>query len=338
MAGIARLTATVLAGLAAALPAAITAASGTAGSAPVLALPIDCQPGRSCFVQQLFDHDPGPAARDFRCGSRTYDGHDGTDIRLPSLAAMRRGVAVLAAAPGVVLAVRDGEPDHQVASPADRAAIRGRECGNGVVIAHAGGWQTQYCHMQRGSVTVRQGQSVGTGDRLGLVGVSGDSQFPHVHLSVRQDHRKVDPYAPALGESQCGAGGGRPLWSATAARALAWRGSEVINAGFAGAPVTMADIDEEQVATPSARATALVFWARAIGLEAGDSVLLRLTGPDGQTLSENATRIDHPMAQWLGLSGRRTPPQGWPAGRYSGTMTITRNGAVVASRSERLAI
>ena len=67
-----------------------------------LQVPVDCRVGESCFIQQYADHDPGPGAKDYRCGSLTYDGHDGTDFRLPTTAAQRAGVKVLAAADGMV--------------------------------------------------------------------------------------------------------------------------------------------------------------------------------------------------------------------------------------------
>src|SRR5215831_9272833 len=78
--------------------------------APQFALPIDCQIGKTCIVQNYVDHEPGPAARDYRCGSLTYDGHKGTDIRIPDRSLFERGVAVLAAASGRVRALRDGMP------------------------------------------------------------------------------------------------------------------------------------------------------------------------------------------------------------------------------------
>ena len=72
-----------------------------------LQFPVACMPGQNCHIQHLPDRDPGPERRDFACGTLTYDGHDGTDIALPSLSAMEAGVDVLAAADGVVRGARD---------------------------------------------------------------------------------------------------------------------------------------------------------------------------------------------------------------------------------------
>src|SRR5690348_1407100 len=69
-----------------------------------LGLPAACTLGKDCFVQQFADDDtrPGEAADPF-CGSATYDGHDGTDLRVLSLADVARGVAVVAVTDGKVL-------------------------------------------------------------------------------------------------------------------------------------------------------------------------------------------------------------------------------------------
>jgi len=60
-----------------------TPPAGAQEPVPQLSFPLDCVPGTTCLVQDYVDRDPGTDARDFRCGRLTYDGHDGTDIRLP---------------------------------------------------------------------------------------------------------------------------------------------------------------------------------------------------------------------------------------------------------------
>src|SRR5690242_4252032 len=80
-----------------------------------LGLPAQCTLGKDCFVQQFADDDqrPGEVADPF-CGAATYDGHDGTDLRVLSMADVARGVPVVAVADGKVLRGRDGEPDRLI--------------------------------------------------------------------------------------------------------------------------------------------------------------------------------------------------------------------------------
>src|SRR5882672_4030756 len=65
-----------------------------------LGLPLDCEIGPTCLVQNYVDHDQSGGASDYQCGALTYDGHDGTDFRVPTLAMQRGGVDVLAVADG----------------------------------------------------------------------------------------------------------------------------------------------------------------------------------------------------------------------------------------------
>ena len=177
-----------------------------------LALPIKCQPGLTCFFQNYVDHDASDKVRDYRCGGRSYDGHDGTDIRIRNLEIQRQGVEVLAAAPGRVIGTRNDMEDVSVKT-AGKAAIAGKECGNGVVIEHESGWRTQYCHMAKGSVRVKAGDQTTTGQPIGLVGLSGDTEFFHLHFTVRHRGKIVDPFAYGAPENSCG--GGRSIWAAS---------------------------------------------------------------------------------------------------------------------------
>jgi murein DD-endopeptidase MepM/ murein hydrolase activator NlpD len=119
----------------------------------------------------------------------TYDGHHGTDFRLRDLVAMRNKVAVVAVAPGTVLNIRDGEQDLNV-KLRDKNSLKGKEAGNGVRIDHGEGWTTQYSHLLKGTVSVRKGQRVNTGDVLGMVAFSAIPSFPmSISASARMDNR-----------------------------------------------------------------------------------------------------------------------------------------------------
>src|SRR5947207_3263179 len=84
-----------------------------------LELPIRCDFGRDCWIQQYVDRDPGPGVRDYACGSETYNGHDGTDFRIRDIEAVRRGYPVVASAAGTVSGARDDMDDRLLRTDAD---------------------------------------------------------------------------------------------------------------------------------------------------------------------------------------------------------------------------
>lgn len=294
-----------------------------------LRFPVDCEVGIDCFVQNYVDVDPGPAARDYTCGPLTYDSHRGTDVRLLDRAAMRRGVAVLAAAAGTVSAIRDGEADDAVGFA---TSVAGRECGNGVWLTHGDGWSTRYCHMRRGSIAVAVGDTVATGQRLGEVGLSGATEFPHLHLSVHRHGQVVDPFTGHAGTNlRCDADTSGGLWAADVARRLAYRASGLLGAGFAAEVPAKRALEEGRFQDPTvpADAPALLFWARIFGLRTGDRQALSLIGPDGVVLAETAVDSDKTQAVAYRYVGKKRGRPRWPAGRYVGRYTLTRDGTVV---------
>jgi len=184
-----------------------------AAAPPELDIPVVCELGRDCFIQFYVDRDASTGVADHHCAGLTYDGHKGTDFRLIELPAMQRGVIVRAAATGTVRAIRDGEDDLGVGK--NERPMAGREAGNAVVLVHDDGWETQYSHMMKGSVNIAKGQRVVAGEAPGLIGLSGNSTFPHLDFSVRHDGDIVDPFTGAAASEPCDVKRA-PLWSVAA--------------------------------------------------------------------------------------------------------------------------
>jgi hypothetical protein len=286
-----------------------------------LQVPLQCEIGKNCWIQQYADHDPTAGASDFACSSETYDNHDGTDFRVQNT---QVDVNVLAAAEGTVKAVRDGMDDRLAITPELLAAVASVECGNGLVITHQGGFETQYCHMKKGSLLVKPGQIVAAGEVLGKVGFSGAAAFPHLHLSVRHGPTKIDPFSGPL-TKDCHASA-TSLWSPLAAEALHYQPFSVMDLGWATGPVSEADLEQGTASgqAPAASWPALVGYAQFINLRKGDSVQISLIGPEGE-LARNVQIVDHDKAQYIIFAGKRAQSN-WDAGTYRIVVDVLRQG------------
>ena len=68
--------------------------------------------------------------------------------------------------------------------------------GHFVILAHSGGWQTLYAHLQppdTGGLRLSLSDEVRRGDPIGGLGSSGASTGPHLHFEMWRDGSRVDP-------------------------------------------------------------------------------------------------------------------------------------------------
>jgi len=292
-----------------------------------LQIPLDCDMKHTCHIQNHFDHDSSSGFRDYTCGSLGYDGHNGVDFRLPNLEFMRQGVPVIAAASGVVRAIRDEMEDISIRKTGTDV-IKNREAGNSVAIEHGNGWETQYSHLRKGSVRVRPGEHVQEGQVLGLVGLSGKTEFPHLHFSVRHNGKSLDPFNGSGFDEKCGTDN-KPLWSAKALSVLPYRSTGVLQSGFAPDVPKRESVEQGLYSATKLDASApiLSFWVETYGPNEGDQWQLQLFGPDGKVLSENGETFTRNKARWFGYVGKRRSAEKWSAGVYRGRLRLWRQSS-----------
>ncbi|MFH9857511.1 transglycosylase family protein [Streptomyces althioticus] len=97
---------------------------------------------------------------------------------------------------GVDFPVPTGTPVKSVGAGTVVAAGWEGSFGYQVVVRHADGRYSQYAHLS--AISVKNGQSVGAGQRLGRSGSTGNSSGPHLHFEVRTGPgfgSDVDPLA-----------------------------------------------------------------------------------------------------------------------------------------------
>lgn len=291
-------------------------------------LPLACTIGTDCWVLNYPDVGPDGdgTATDPACAARSYEGHKGTDIAIADAAIMARGVDVLAARDGTVLRARDSEDDHFPVTKEQLDAIKAekKECGNAVLIDHGEGWQSMYCHMKRGSIAVKPDQKVKAGDKIGQVGASGMTEFPHIHIGITHDGKVMDPFTNKDITEKCG---GKPALLFDKASGISYQHLTFMKLGFDSGPTAMDKIDQGHISLEQLPrdAAALVFYAVMLGVRQGDIIDIRIEDPKGGVFSEKTITQEKTRARQMLFVGRKVP-QSAPLmeGNYTGKIKVTR--------------
>ncbi|WP_373751230.1 peptidoglycan DD-metalloendopeptidase family protein [Jeotgalibaca porci] len=117
-----------------------------------------------------------------------------------------------------------GHPIHAQASGTVRSAgPAGGGYGNWVNVKN-GVYDYIYAHLSK--ALVGRGAAVNTGQKIGLMGNTGNSTGPHVHYEVRRNGSPIDPdaYHATMSKSETPVGQGVERWRSTVVRALSMNG------------------------------------------------------------------------------------------------------------------
>jgi murein DD-endopeptidase MepM/ murein hydrolase activator NlpD len=250
------------------------------------------------------DLDPGGEPVDFGCGRQTYSNHDGTDFGIADLESMKRGMPVVAVAAGIILRVREGVDDRIIADQTKRASVDKIECGNGIIMDHGNGWQTQYCHLRKGSIAVAQGAKVDKGSVLGMVGASGLASFPHVHFTVRHSGKIIDPFVGETNISGCHVTH-HPLWE----KSPDYMPTGLIRSGFATKPPDQAALWRGEFTETKAdlsKLAALIFWVHVFGTLKDDKEHFTLIAPDKRVIIDTEKPLKKSNKSWVSYTGKKS--------------------------------
>jgi murein DD-endopeptidase MepM/ murein hydrolase activator NlpD len=258
-----------------------------------LTFPMDAVLNTDVFYVNYVDLDAGPGIRDYACGPKSYDGHRGVDLTLPSFDRMDAGVTVRASAPGTVSHVTDGIFDRSTENGPGGF-------GNHVILSHRDGFETIYGHLAKGSIQVGVGDGVGAGDALGRVGSSGNSDMPHLHLELRREGAVVPPFAGSCRERA-------DHWAAPDPYQ---RSRALIQSGLTTQPMDLDLAKQPAAPTDTVRTTdsRITAWVHLADVEAGSPSRFDFVDPSGRLFWRYEFQHDRFFAMswwwaWHGVGG-----------------------------------
>lgn len=298
-----------------------------------LGMPIACDYGKNCFISNYFDHDAEKNIfKDYACGAMSDDGYKHTDFILKNYSQMKEGVNVVAGDDGVVKYVRNDIADVNV-ELSGLESIKGHECGNGVLIEHKRGYETQYCHLKKDSVLVKKGDKVDKGQNIGQVGLSGLTSFPYLEFTVRMNGKELDPFTgedPITGKAEvaCDSLDIYPLWDKETEKTLTYVQTALLSSGFSSKVPNMLGAREGRYKATKIKNDSILlsYWADILGVKSGDSLKMSIFAPDGQEITNNTktfTAEKRHLFQFIGTkleSGKTN----WEEGKYTGKIELIR--------------
>lgn len=312
-----------------------------------LSMPLDCQYGKDCFIQNYVDMSSDDNYKDYKCSNLSYNTHKGTDFRLIDYVAMENGYNVLAAADGTVKGVRDNQ-DNFVFLNEGKEALDNKECGNGILIDHEDGYSTQYCHLQKGSLQVKENQKVKTGDILGKVGMSGETQFPHVHISVKKDNKTLDPFTgkePSENYNCSDTENIKSLWNDSISAKLKYIDTAILNFYITDKQpngkndkfkARKGDFREDALNTSSKK---IILWADVMGIKKTDKLVFELQDTKTNKNIINTTkRPDSKYVLYFVYIGKKLSKDTLAKGSYKAKVSLYRNQQLIDSKEKEIIV
>lgn len=291
-----------------------------------LGLPLDCELNKTCWVMNYVDFDTADnATKDPACLNRTYDTHKGTDFAILDEKAMIDGVPVIATKDGIVRRFRDGENDNwKTNADLDLIKQERKECGNAILIDHNDDTTSIYCHLRQNSITVTKGQRIKKGDSIGLVGMSGFTEFPHLHYGLIEDGKIIDPFTGASTEKECGLNNAKPLWERDLN--LTYKPFVIQAAEFSTTIPTLDSIGRNATGTTqiSLQDDNLVFWTVLLGVRTGDIIEMDIFDANNKLLVEEKIIQKKNRARQLYYIGKKINGTNVQEGAYTAKVKISR--------------
>ncbi len=224
---------------------------------------------------------------DHNCGTKTYDGHQGTDFVIRSFTQMDAGVNILSIAAGEVIHVTEDLYDRETEGDVELGL------GNYIGIYHEStNTYSYYAHIKTNSAVVEVGEFVEPGQVIAQVGSSGNSTDPHLHFELWNPGEITDPTIDPWG-TPCGEipnlWNAPPVYDTTFA---VWEHGFVnYNTVDNFTPITWYPLKERTDLKSSFTTDDpnFTYWALQYGIKLGDTTVTKWYEPNGSLYLSDTT-------------------------------------------------
>jgi hypothetical protein len=279
-------------------------------SAIELQFPVACRLMDNCWITNHVDLDRDKGhAEDYMCGSKTTDGSKSTHISLGSLSATKKNIPVIATADGQVTVAR-----HNT-----------EFCGTRVLIDHGGGWESNYCHLNSKTLHVREGQHVKQNQIVGSIGVSGQTDWPHLSYALLRNGMVFDPFSGRTNLEGCSRAS-QPLWLAK--MNPLYEPAHVASIGF-----NFGFLDGNKIKAGTLKAATAMkhdtpqmsLWTLMMNIQKGDEIEIKIIEPSGRLLKKKIIKSKKNTKYYPVYLSTLRGNFLWDKGVYKGVITVTRN-------------
>lgn len=157
-----------------------------------------------------------------------------------------------------------------------------------------------------------------------MVGMSGLTEFPHLHYGYIDKKQVIDPFTGRNSTTTCGLEDAKPLWDRSLK--LTYQPLTIQAAGFTNEVPTMQKLSEEATMLPALSFTddKIVFWAMFLGVRVNDKITLEIINPNNKMLASEEIVQNRTRARQLYYIGKRLDKTKLQEGAYSAVAKIKR--------------
>jgi murein DD-endopeptidase MepM/ murein hydrolase activator NlpD len=288
-----------------------------------MGVPVLCEINKNCEIVNYPDTDSSDKISDYKGGKVSLNQQNTVDIAVNSIKQVESGIPVLAAQDGTVIYSSDGFQDNfNLDMKTDPTSA---PCGNALILEHSYGWKTLYCHLKKGSIALKPGNSVLRGSKIAELGMSGISEFPHLSFAVVKDEIYYDPFTGKPINNQK-AMQYLPFWRASVLNLMTYKPFQIMNSG-----ITLEEPNLKKAKSGEANfseflsdASSINPWVWGFHLKKGDFIKIKFKDPYGAIVFSDSKKISENKPENFLYWKASRPSEKWKPGTYQIFMEFIR--------------